>query len=183
MEEKKRGGRKKWIILVLILIMIMIVLAYFFLIDKNGSSENAQMVVLTNPIVGLSDEQAIAQFNESFVLYLLASIGAQKLHKVPLGSEPPKIEVYIDEMVFSAIIDKGAIGVGKGNIVSPDIRIKTSKIEGVKMLRNRSYINRSFENGNSKIELVAGKATLFGKGYLDLYKEVTGKSVTGSFLK
>lgn len=183
MEEKKRGWRVIWIILISILIFVIVALAYFFFFDKIGRNENMQMAVLANPVLGLSDEQAIAQFNESFVLYLLASIGAQKLHNLPLSSDKPKIEVYIDELVFSAFVDKGAMGVGKGNIASPDIRIKTAKVEAVKMLRDRNFISRSFESGSSKIELVAGKATLFGKGYLDLYKEVTGKSVTGGFLK
>ena len=49
--------------------------------------------------------------------------------------------------------------------------------------QNVDYVALSFESGNSQIELLESKSTLFGKGYLSLYQELTGKSVTGNIIK
>ena len=45
-----------------------------------------------------------------------------------------------------------------------------------------AYIKESFSSGKSEFELVANKATLFSKGYLSLYKDLTGKGITGSVI-
>lgn len=51
------------------------------------------------------------------------------------------------------------------------------------MIRDKNYVEESFRNGKSSIELVAGKTELFEKGYLALYTKITGKSITGSAIK
>lgn len=175
MEERKRGRRKIWIFIGIFIVIILVFISYFYFFNNNNNVKG-ETTILTNPVLGLSDEQAIAQFNESFILYLLVTIGVQNLHNLPFSSDPPKIEVYLGDIVFSSVIVKGSVSIERGKITSPDIKIITSKIEAIKMLRDRSYISRSFENGNSKIELIARKATLFGKGYLEIYNKVTGKN-------
>ena len=98
------------------------------------------------------------------------------MHNPPFSSDTPKIEFIIGDDIFNAEVINKNIKVGKGSISNEDIRITTTKIEGVKMLRDKKYIETSFNNGNSGFEMVAGKVKLFSKGYLDLYKELTGKS-------
>lgn len=176
MEEKKISRKFFWILFVLIIFLIIIILIYFSIFNNSNSSIKGKSITLTNPVLGLSNEQAIEQFNETFVLYLLASIGAQRLHNIPLSSNAPKIEVHIDNEVYSALIISEGISLGRGYLENPDIRIKTVKSEAVKMLRDKVNVGKSFAEGKSSIELIAGKATLFSKGYLDLYNGIKGKS-------
>ncbi len=48
-----------------------------------------------NPAEGLSVEQAIVEFDESFVYYLLFNIKAYNLHNPPLSSAEPRIEFFM----------------------------------------------------------------------------------------
>ncbi len=127
-----------------------------------------------NPVAYLSDEEAVVAFNISFVLYLLQSIGASELHTAPLNSDLPRIEVIVDNEAFGAEVENKRLRIWKGGAENEDIIIRTTKVEAVKMLRDRGYVFTSFQNGDSGIELVAGKTTLFGKGYLNLYNKLTG---------
>lgn len=171
----KRGSKAIWISLIIIVVLLMITgLIYYFLIGNKVNS-GGQTIILENPASGLTAEEAVAQFNESFVLYLLYSIGANKLHNPFLSSDKPKIEIYVSDDGYNAIVDD-YIKVGKGEINGEDIRIRTSKEEAVKMMNDKQYVAKSFQEGNSSIELVASKAKLFSKGYLGLYDELTGKS-------
>ncbi len=163
------------------IILSVIVLAAIGIYNvMNGHEEKknsaAQFASLSNPVTGLNESEAILQFNESFVYYMLYSINAQNLRN-------PKIKFVIDDEIFSAVSDSGKLVVSKKDIQGEDIRIITTKKEAIKMLRGKNYIATSFSNGASSIEMVAGKITLLSKGYLNLYKEVTGKSITGSFLR
>ena len=140
-------------------------------------------IKLINPISNLTQEEAIMQFNESFVSYLLYSIKAYNLHNPPLSSDTPKIKFLIGDDSYNAEIIDGLIKTQKIGINNEDIQIITTKSEAVKMLRDRDYVEQSFKLGNSRIELIAGKTTLFSKGYLNLYTKLTGKSVTGNTIR
>jgi hypothetical protein len=165
-----------------VLFLVLVVTAWLFnslagfSIFGIGGEEN--LVELRNPVLGLSDDEATEQFDEEFVLYLLYSIDADSLHNIPLSSDEPRIEIYVDDEVYNSRIEKGRVLVGKGELEREDVVIRTSKKEAVKMMRDRNYIEQSFRDGGSRIELLAGKAKLLGKGYLKLYTSITGKSVS-----
>jgi hypothetical protein len=176
----KRWGLGKTIALVVILFIIFIVgtFAYFIFRTPTGKGGAGQAtVVLVNPASGLSEEQAVQQFNESFVLYLLYQIKANNLHNPPLSESTPKIKFYIDQDAYSAEVVDGVIFVKKGEMSNVDIIIRTTKQEGVKMLQSSQAVVNSFSSGASDIEMVAGKATLFTKGYLKMYEELTGEKI------
>jgi len=160
---------------VVVIIIFAMVVVGFVIYNLFFDISGERTAFLSNPTEGLSDEEAIAEFDESFVVFLLYSIGASELHNVIFTSNEPVIEFYIDEDAYTGVVRKGSVGVGRGVSDDEDIIIRTSKMEAIKMLRDGNYITESFANGGSSIELVAGKVTLFAKGYLGLYKDLTGE--------
>ena len=154
----KKGGWILWVSIILIVLLIAGMFFYLALFKVDNSDKYTNIV---NPASELSDEQAIAQFNETFVLYILYMIKAYNLHNPPLSSNKPQIEFIIDEEVYSAVVDDGLISVQKRRIDEKDAIIKMGRKEGVKIIRDPSYITKSFDYGGSDIEFVAEKSTLF----------------------
>ncbi|MBX4196271.1 hypothetical protein KW805_01660 [Candidatus Pacearchaeota archaeon] len=138
---------------------------------------------IANPIEGLTVDQAIGQLNESFIYYFLYSVKAYELHNPPLSNDTPKLQFVIGAAHYYSVIENGNIRVEKGDIVGKDIKVITSPREAVLMLKNRNHIQESFQSGDSTFELLADKTTLFSKGYLKLYQELTGKTLTGSVVR
>jgi hypothetical protein len=173
----------KWVVIISLVVFVLVVGAAFFLYSysRGGdkSSSNATQIVLVNPAFGMSEEKAIQQFNESFVSYLLYSIKANELHSLPWpkNKDLPKIQFYLDTGDYNAIVDGNLIKVSKGKIDEEDIIIRTTKREAVKMLMSSSHVQDSFLSGASKVEMTASKPTLFLKGYLKLYEDLTGRKI------
>ena len=178
-----KKGSRALIISIVVLLIFVVILFFFFALFRPSYSKGYNGVAIPNPTDGLTTEQAIASFNESFVSYILYSIKAYNLHNPPLSSNDPRIEFKIDSDLYWAVIQNGVIQVSKTEMNSPDVIITTTKEEGVKMVQNKEYIQQSFSSGKSGIELLASKATLFAKGYLSLYTSLTGKSVTGNVVR
>ena len=176
----KRGSAVLWISAVLALLLVLSIFLYFALFKPNNSAAYSN---LKNPVDGLNDSQAVAVFDESFVYYLLASIKAYNLHNIPLSSSYPRMEIDVAGEIFNANVKKGVISVSRGEITNEDVVIRTTKDEAVKMLRDREYVTKSFNDRKSNIDLIADKTTLFAKGYLNMYNELTGKSVTGDIIR
>jgi hypothetical protein len=176
----KRGRIALIISIILIIILIIISFLYVSLFKPNTSTTSQKG---TSPLQGLTDQQAEAQFNESFILYLLYNIKAYQLHNPPLSSETPKIEIILEDASFNAIIEKENIIVSEGSIENEDIQIITTKKEAILMIKDANYIKDSFISGKSSINLLADKTTLFTKGYLNIYNELNPSSVTGNVIK
>src|SRR3989344_1029693 len=181
MESIKKKHIKKFIFGIIILLIVVLGLAYYLVFFNNeffgvkkSSSGESDYKSIKNPVEELSDEQAVANFDEGFVSYLLYSIGTGKLHNPPFSSKTPKIVFFIDDNIFNAEIINGGIIVKMGNINNADIMIITSKEEGVKMLRDRNYVVKSFSDGKSSFSALADKLSLLSKGYLDMYNKLTG---------
>lgn len=177
----KRG---KWIIWASIIVLVLFVIALFFYyaLAKPRNNFNSGEV-LVNPAINLSLEEIEQQFDEKFVYYLLYYAEAYNLHNPPLSRDTPKIELKIGEDVYSAVVDDGNMLVAKTGIDERDIILITAKSEAAKMIKYPEYIKDSFSSGKSSVELVANKATLFSKGYLNLYTKLTGKSITGNVVR
>lgn len=182
----KRGKWQIVLAIVLVVVLVVTLFLYFALVGPDYSSrydsykEDGSLV---NPVSRLSTEDAVEQFDDEFIYYLLYQIGAYNLKAPPLSSDYPKISINVGDSFYNAEIKKGTIIVSEGDIENPDIRITTTKLEAVLMLQDENYIQESFNNGNSAVELLAPKAKLFAKGYLNLYTNLTGKSITGNVIR
>lgn len=180
MEKRKRLKFRISLGVFFVLVIVFSLVFFSFSFNEITVPSIGARVTLGNvltPVTGLSDEEAIDKFDESFVYYILRSLNVQNLHNPPFSSNKPKLEFYVDSEVYNAVVDKGKIKVSRGEIEGEDIIIRTTKLEGVKMIRKRSYIVESFGIGASGFEMVAGKLELASKGYLKLYTELTGKKI------
>ena len=178
----KRGSKLLWVSVSLAVLLILAIFLYFALFNPNNQSVYSGQEI-RNPAVNLTNEEAVIAFDESFVFYLLYNLKAYNLHNPPLSSDYSKLEINVGGEIFSATVKKGVIAVSREEILEKDAIIKTTREEAVKMMRDKSYVAKSFNDGLSGMELVASKTTLFAKGYLNLYNEIIGKSVTGNLIR
>jgi hypothetical protein len=166
--------RKKVIVIIVIVSLLVIagIFGFFFFFNEQSSSTGSSGgTPLKNPAAGLSIEEAAEKFDGNFVFYLLVEMGAEELHNPPLSSSTPKIQIEVSDLVFNAEISGGSMKIGSGASEEKDIIIRTTRTEAVKMMNSRDYVKESFNSGESSIELVAGKPTLFSKGYLKIYDQ------------
>jgi len=68
---------------------------------------------------------------------------------------------------------------GKGWRVVWEVEGKFIERAQVFSICEQAYFADSFNNGETNIELNAGKVELVSKGYIKLYEELTGKKVLG----
>jgi hypothetical protein len=190
----KHRGLKKVIKIIIIIGVILIILAavfvFGFLLKKPARIE----VILANPVEGIilantnelgeTDEMAVIQeavikFDEEYINYLLVAIGTGYLHKSILGGDPV-IELVLGDEAWASEIVEGTPFSEKGEAENEDLKISLSKEEAVKAILSsdvEKFMKDSVNNGDTKIEMIAGKTELFAKGYLDLYKAITWEEI------
>jgi len=191
--DKKRGLKKFLKIFVIIFISGIVIFAFYYTIGGIFFGKGGQKIVLENPLKDivlkyaeagvLSEEQtqqvieeAVLEFNGDYINYLLVALGIHNLHSA-LGFGNPKIEMDLGGEIWGSEIIKGVQNTDRSAIEGEDIKIRLSKEEAVKAILSsdvEQFMKDSVGSGNTQIELVAGKVELFGKGYLNLYKELTG---------
>ena len=183
------------ILIIIILIIVIIALAGLLIFHKPHSNSNLtytpvsssenpmKAIVLKNTINGTENQSAILydgimNFNEGYINYLLSSLGTSQLHKSNFGYGNPKIEFDLGNETWNSELGDAFI-TKKGTLDKPDLRIKMSKEEAVNAILSKNtkqYMKDDVTNGKIQIEMVAGKVELYSKGYLDMYKSLTGKS-------
>ena len=186
MKEGEKKKRKVWPFLIAIIFLMLVIGGMFFYFATASPNKPRAGTEIKNPIQGLTNEQAVLQFNEEYVDYLVFAIGGWKLHNPPLSDETPKIKVVVDEEIFVSEIINGEIKTEKKEIENEDIIIKTTKQEIVNSILSldiKKYIQYSAQEGKTTLELKASYPTLFSKGYLNIYEDITGKSFTGSVVR
>jgi hypothetical protein len=191
--------RDKWRVfkrVLIVLIILVVVLIVLFVVYSTGVFfGGGTKIVLENPlgeiVLGYSEtgqlsveqveavvQEAILQFDEDYINYILVALGVNKLHK-SITFENPKIEINVGE-VWSSEIVKGVPNTVRGGIDKEDIRFVMSKEEAVRALLSddiEGFMKDSVASGKTEVEMVAGKVELFSKGYLGLYTDLTGEEV------
>jgi len=151
-----------------------------FLVNPIGelvvANTNAEGVVNVPAVI----EQAVIEFDSDYINYILAALGTGYLHKSILGGNP-FLELVLEDETWHAEIIKGMPNSALGSIDDEDLRITLSKEEAVKAILSEDvgqFMKDSYSSGNLGIDMVANKAELFAKGYLDMYKELTGEEIS-----
>jgi len=194
--DKKRGLKKFIKILIGIFLIILIGLIGYFAYLGFSSSSGPKIVLenpvnalvlnyasLNNGVVEITEEEqqeiiqeAILEFDEDYINYILLALGVDQLHK-SLTFENPKIEIDVGE-VWGSEIEKGVPKTQKGEIEGEDVIFIMTKEEAVKGLLSNDigvFMKDSVSSGRTQIDMVAGKVELFSKGYLGLYTSLTGE--------
>ena len=113
--------------------------------------------------------------DESFVNFVLSSVGVDNLHRNPLNFEPPIVNIIVVSKEFYSVIGDD-ISTSEGLRTDADIEITTNDEMIVEALTNdetEDIIIDSFMDGTSSVKLIAGEAELFAKGYLALYQRIS----------
>ena len=177
---------KKVIFIVIGIFLVLLIAGGLFYYFFMRTPQFSEIIKIENPAQGLSAEQARIGFDESYIDYMIFAIDGWKLHNPPLSKDIPKIKVIVDNETYVSEITGGQIVTEKKDIDKEDIIITTNKEEMVNAILSfeiKQYIKNSVAEGKTSIELVAGYTTLFSKGYLSLYEEITGESFTGSVIR
>ncbi|MBR9704983.1 hypothetical protein GOV12_06225 [Candidatus Pacearchaeota archaeon] len=187
-------NKKKVVLFIVIIILIVVALSIgYFLFGSSYGKSNLEKVVINNPmleIIGMNTDESgnvdtetvvnegIINFDENYIKYIILSMGASKLHSSVIYGKA-KLELVLDDEVWGVEIDRG-MSVSKSLIEDPDLRIVMTKREAVLALLSsdiKKYMKDSVSNKNTGIEMISGKVELFSKGYLDMYKELTGEEI------
>jgi hypothetical protein len=197
-KDKYRVLRKVIKILIIIFVILLLVLIVFaagYLLKKPTYVE----IVLENPLEGIVKantnlegivdtpavvEQAIIEFNEDYINYLLVALGTGYLHGSIIGGNP-LLELVLtdnsgDEIWHAEVID-GMPNSVLGETENEDLRISLSKETAVRAILSEDvnkFMKDSHSQGSISLELIANKAELFAKGYLDMYKVLTGEEIS-----
>ena len=138
---------------------------------------------LTNPVLFLSDDEALTQFNESYIFFFLYYAHAYELHNAPLSSVTPTLSIEVDDDSYTADIIDGMIRVRTGTSSHPDVTLTLSHLAVIRLLRDESALSEAFREGTATITLHASKPELFARGYVSLYSRLFDQSSPHSLLK
>jgi hypothetical protein len=144
------------------------------LINDHQNNESLESYNVSEVI-----DEGVREFNESYMDYILLGLGVDKLHGAIGFGNPIIITVVSGEEWNSEIINKFPKTLS-GHNGNGDIKVILSKEEAVRAILSEDikiFMKNSVTNGNTGIEMVAGNAELFGKGYLGLYNDLTGNTV------
>lgn len=170
--------KKISVLLIFILIVILVGAGLIYFIYNRTAKELPTKKLNIEDI----DRSIVGEQQINLVLYAL---GASKLHNPPLSKNAPKIEFVIDNDVYSVEIIGNKFLTKKESVEGPDLRIIMPREEFINALNSnpKLYFQESVEEGKTEIEVLAGKTELTMKGYLSLYKEITGKSLSANLIK
>lgn len=192
----KKGKTSTFIVVLIVIFLIaLIVFIGFFIFYKMNNNNHTSSsgsgsklenpmnaIVLENTKYGTVNQTAVLEkgvlnFNESYINYLFSALGTSYLHKSTLGYGNPKIEMVMGDETWNSELGN-VLKIQKSPSDDPDIRVKMSKEEAVRALLSsniKQYMKDDVSNGKIQIEMIAGKIELYSKGYLDMYKGLTGK--------
>ncbi len=176
---------RKWFFLSVFFLVAFALIAFLYFATSAFPYEKPAAPQVIGELRAASDVSDVV-LQADHIAYFLSELGAYQLHNSPLSSNTPKIEVVADERVFGAEVVSGKVLVQEKSLIELDLRIIASQEEIVNALRSedvKGYVQQSVTDGKTRIEQAGSYSQLFSKGYLNLYNELTGKSMTGNIVK
>ena len=175
------GDIKKEILIAVLIMLLLIAIASLIYLFNNSFRSNDQLIItknnkrleMANPIVKVDDKEALSSFNNSYVFFWLYRMKADSLHPSISDQDPPRIEIFIEGINYTASIINEYIVLSEIKKSNPDILIETTKDEIIKMLRKQGYVSESFISKKSNITLYSEIPTLASKGYNQFIAELT----------
>ena len=177
-----------WLMLVIIVVIVIVILVGFIggmIYSTTKDTSNIEPEIRdSSEQIELPSAVQESTISTQQINSLLQKLGASSLHNPPFSKDTPKIEIITEDATFYSEIVKGSIATKKGAISNEDIRIVTINEEIINALESENtieYIQSSVISGKTSIEQVASSYTLYSKGYLSLYKSITGQSIFDLF--
>jgi len=171
---------KKLLIVILTIAILIVAFSIVFLvfIEQKGEKQNIEKPDLTNMT---NNNSSALVLKEEYFDYILNEIGAYNLHNPPLSSEKPIIKFDIEGEFFTSEIAENKITTKKGDFGQEDLLFTITKTEIINAITSddmKGYFVESVKSGKISIEIKTDKKQLFLKGYLSLYKELTGSEIS-----
>ncbi len=112
--------------------------------------------------------------------FLMFHIDADELHNTPLSGNTPKIQIIAGNKIFITEIIRGVINTTKKDIGKPDLIITGEEKEFINVINSnpKESVQKAVEKGDISVQVVSNYKTLYLKGYLKLYKKLTGKNLS-----
>ena len=181
-----KANKKKKILTIFLLSLIVVssvsLAGYSFLFNKKKlelKNPLDKFTITGNAIIqkGATENKTNAEQIEitpEFISYLLNEFGAWELHANPLTLEKPSINFKIGEKTFNSEIGK-AIKTEIGLKEGADLQFNSEKENFIEIISSENpaeILRNSISQGTTTIEISAGEAELFAKGYLKIYNSI-----------
>ena len=134
-----------------------------------STSEGIKTIIIKTNTMNYST----SDIERALINYTSIILKLYNLHNIPFTSITPKIQIYIDNNAYFIEIINGNIIINNGNANGPDLQIKTTSRDILNMQENNIPIKDAISSGKIEIDIIADKFTLFAKGYLSLYNEIS----------
>ncbi len=171
----------KYFFLGILFIVAFIAMAFMYV--ATTTSPYAKPTLPGFQLTGNSIDEPIQTNHITY--FLVNAVEAYKLHTPPGSQELPRIETIIDGKVYTSEIKEGKVTTEEGPKTNPDLRFILSKEELFNTLKSenpKEYLKHAVSEGKITIEQTGSYSQIFYKGYLNLYKDITGKSLTGNLI-
>lgn len=196
-KDKWRNVKRVLKVLIVLVVIGIILFGVFFsgfFVKKPVNQIN--QIVLENPLknivfVNTNEkgevnkekviEEGILEFNEEYINYILIALGVGNLHK-SLVYGNPVVKFALDDEILGSELTSDGLKTTNGDIDNEDLKIMISKKQAVEALLApdiENFMKDSVRSGNTQIEIIAGKVELASKGYLGMYKKLTGEEIEG----
>ncbi len=137
------------------------------------NTSDGEKSIFVNPLDLNMAGLTTAEAEKELINYASVILKIYNLHNIPFTSITPKIQVNIDSNSYYLEVSDGKIIIHDGFAAKPDIIVRTTSEEILKIIANHSYAQKSISEGKTKVIMSASKFVLLTKGYLGVYLDLT----------
>ena len=187
-KNKIKKNPNKKIVWILVIMIVAILAVFFFIKFKTKLTPEKQFI--ENPLKEIIQantnaegkinkdkliEQALENFDENYINYILISSGVNELHKSLIGHGNPSIELVINNEMWDVEMNDGNLITKKSSTDNEDFKVYISKEQIINALLSEDpakFLKDLFLDGSIKAEVMTGKTEILSKGYLGMYQKL-----------